>query len=307
MGSGSWSSSAWSSHASTVSSKPTASIFVKRSIDDYLNPKGIKFRESCDSDEHPNSCPIIVALDVTGSMGEIAGMIARKGLGIVFNEILDRKPVEDPQLMFMAVGDVLCDDAPLQVSQFESDNKIIEQLEKIYIEHGGGGNNSESYDLPWYFAAKHTKIDSWTKRHKKGYIFTIGDEMFPEEVSKDNLDKFIGDTVQSEVKSVDSLKMAEQMYHVFHIIIAEGNGVESMGLDTVKESWQKHLGQRAMVLDDANKLSELIVSTIQITEGADKAKVIASWDGSTSLSIAKAVSDLSPAVSVASSGGVVTL
>lgn len=51
-------------------------------------------------------------------MGMIADSLARDGLGILFNEILDRKPVTDPHLMFMAVSDAYCDNYPLQVSQF---------------------------------------------------------------------------------------------------------------------------------------------------------------------------------------------
>src|SRR5690606_25429877 len=119
----------------------------------------------------------------TGSMGEIAGILAREGLGTLVESILDRKPVSDPHIMVMGVGDSSCDHAPLQASQFEPDIRVAEQLKNIYLEGGGGGNRHESYTLPWYFAAEKTDIDC-VKHGKKGIIFTFGDEECPPELSR---------------------------------------------------------------------------------------------------------------------------
>ena len=150
-------------------------------------------RESRDSKDNPKSTPVIVALDVTGSMGMLADVIAREGLGVLFNAILDLKPISDPHVMFMGVGDANCDSAPLQVSQFEADNRIVEQLTQLFIEHGGGGNNFESYNLPWYFGARHTEHDSLIKRGKRGYLFTVGDEEAPEALTVAQIEEVIGD------------------------------------------------------------------------------------------------------------------
>lgn len=60
---------------------------------------------------------------------------------------------------------------------FEADIRIARQLEKLWLEKGGGGNCCESYTLPWYFAALHTAIDWFEKRGQKGYLFTVGDEL----------------------------------------------------------------------------------------------------------------------------------
>jgi hypothetical protein len=260
-------------------------------MNSLLDPKGVKIREARDSDEHPASTPIIIGVDVTGSMGMIAETIAKSSLGTIFQEILDRKPVTDPQLMFMAIGDVRHDSAPLQVSQFESDNRIVQQLEKIYVEHGGGGNSSESYDFPWYFAARHTAIDSWEKRQKKGYLFTIGDEEAPYGLDKSHLKEFLGEDSQQDYTAEELLKMAEQKYHVFHIIVEEGDHC-NYAKDATFSTWAKLMGQRALHMANYTKLGEIIVSAIQITEGADKKAVVDSWDGTTSVVVNKAVSGL---------------
>jgi hypothetical protein len=91
-----------------------------------LNPAKIKMRESRDSDDNLPSTPIIVGIDVTGSMGVLAETLVKRGLKPLFEEILDRKPVTDPHVMAMAIGDAWCDRAPLQVTQFEADISVAE-------------------------------------------------------------------------------------------------------------------------------------------------------------------------------------
>lgn len=293
MGSGRFAPSDWKDYTTTraYDAKTTDEIFDKRALTASLNPKGVKFRESCDSVDNPKSTPLILALDVTGSMGMIADTIAREGLPVLMKEIFDRKPISDPHVMFMGIGDAEYDRAPLQVSQFEADIRIAKQLEDLYLEHGGGGNQYESYALAWYFAAMHTKTDSFLKRKKKGYLFTFGDEYPTHSILKTSVQHFIGDTPQVDYSSEDLFTMASREWDVFHVIVEEGN-VAAGNPKHVLDAWQKILGQRAIPLSDHKKLAEVVVSTIQVNEGVDASKVIDSWDGSTAMVVQKAVKDL---------------
>ncbi len=268
MGSGSFDASAYRSFSASTVGKSTDEIYKSRSLNKLLDPKGVKIRESRDSADHPESTPVIVAIDVTGSMGMIADVLARQGLGTLFTEILDRKPIVDPHLMFMAVGDANCDHAPLQVSQFESDNRIVEQLTQIFLEGGGGGNEFESYNLPWYFAANHTEHDSLIKRGKRGYLFTVGDEEAPQALTTDQIKRVIGDTLEREMSPDEMLMEAQRKYDVFHIIIMEGSHASSYP-DRVFHSWKKMLGQHVIRLADHKKLAETVISTIEVVEGRD--------------------------------------
>ena len=47
---------------------------------EQMNPKGIVYRECRDSEAHPNSTPIQLYLDVTGSMGHIPHEMIKEGL-----------------------------------------------------------------------------------------------------------------------------------------------------------------------------------------------------------------------------------
>lgn len=181
MGSGSFKSSDWNNYSHSRGINASSShtqIYTNNTIHKDLNPLEMKnpFREACDSSEHPFSTPIIFAVDDTGSLGELAAVIAKEVFKEMMEELYSKSIVTDPQIMFMAVGDAFTDNYPLQVSQFESDIRIAEQLTNLYLEGNGGGNGGESYLLAWYFAARKTKIDSFSKRGKKGFLFTIGDE-----------------------------------------------------------------------------------------------------------------------------------
>ena len=278
MGTARWNPDDWDTYVKTSSKKAAKELF-SRSLHTDLDPKDVIFRESRDSDLNPLSTPIIVAVDNTGSMGMLAEILIRKGLGLMIEEIYLRKPVTDPHVMCMAVGDAWYDRAPLQVTQFEADMRLVKQLEKFWIEGGGGGNRWESYNLPWYFAATRTKCDAFSKRGRKGYLFTVGDEPPPPKMLAEHARKFLGAKIQDDLSSQEILAVASKKWNIFHIMIEEGGGFS----EHAQKEWRKLLGQRAIGLSDHEDLAELIVSTIQVNEGADLAAVASSWSGSTSL------------------------
>jgi hypothetical protein len=306
MGSARWDPDNWATYARSTTGRSTAGIFTRSNMDPDLDPVRIKLRESRDSAVNPASNAIIVGLDVTGSMGMIADALARRGLGVLMEELLARKPVSDPHLMAMGVGDAWCDRAPLQVTQFEADIRIAEQLEKIYLEHGGGGNSFESYNLPWYFAATRTSIDCFEKRGRKGYLFTVGDEEPPPALLSAHARRFLGAGPQTDIATADLLAMVSRTYQVFHVVVEEGNHARAH-LPEVLGEWTTLLGQRVLRLADHTKLAEVVVSAIQVSEGVDPDAVAGSWSGSTAMVVKHAVGALTAAAGGRGSSGMVRL
>lgn len=294
MGSGRWDPADWKSYTSSTAGKSRAAVFARGSIDPAFDPRSIVVRESRDSDSNPTSNAIIVAFDETGSMGEIPDAFVRKGLGVMVEEILSRKPVSDPHVMIMGVGDAWTDHAPLQVTQFEADIRIAEQLRNIYLEGAGGGNGYESYNLPWYFAARKTRIDCFEKRAKKGYLFTIGDEPPPPNLLADHVRELFGDRLERDMDSREVLTMASRMYEVFHIVVEQGSYFKSSP-KIVSTAWAELLGPRVLYLKDFHRLAEVIVSAIELTEGRDHDTVTNSWSGDTALVVSHALNGLVPA------------
>jgi len=294
MGIGRFSPADWDSFTTTRTAGRARSAIFAKGLAPAMDPKLIKggVRESRDSADNPASTPIIVGLDVTGSMGMIAESIARDGLKTLFSEIYDRKPVSDPHIMFAGIGDARCDRAPLQVSQFEADIRIAEQLVDLWLEGGGGGNSCESYSLPWYFAAMHTSTDAFEKRRKKGFLFTIGDEEPPAVLTAAELVRVLG-TGQRDFSTAELLDLATRQWEVFHVIVEEGSHCRVGNLDTVVHKWRTLLGQRALRLADHTKLPEVIVSALQVAEGMDPAAVAKTWSRETALVVRHAVGGLS--------------
>jgi hypothetical protein len=229
-------------------------------------------------------------------MNRVLASVIQDGLPIFAEEVYSRKPVTDPHLMFMGIGDPLCDNSPLQVTQFEADIRIGDQLQKMWLENGGGGNHEEGYALAWYFAAFHTSIDSLEKREKKGFLFTIGDDGPTTKVSKEQIKKLFGDTVEKDYTSAELLAIVSRKYEVFHLMLTGGSHTPA-----VVSSWRALLGERAIVLTNHSKIGEVIVSLLQVLSGVEKEEVVASWDGTTSVVVNQAIKNISSTIDASSS------
>lgn len=232
--------------AQNYSSKSVNEIFKQRSTSNQMDPKGAKMREARDSEEHPNSVPIILALDVTGSMGVIPRQLIIDGLPTIMGTIIEAG-IPDPQLLFLAIGDHKCDEAPLQVGQFESGDELLDQwLTKVWVEGNGGGNGGESYALAHYFAAFHTVTDSFEKRKQKGYLFTIGDEPVHKEYPSRMLKNLMGTTgvETKDYTAAELLAEAQKTYNVYHLHLSHSYG----GEDRVANGWRELLGDNLIVV-----------------------------------------------------------
>ncbi|MGN0352681.1 MAG: hypothetical protein ACI4ES_13605 [Roseburia sp.] len=278
MGRGSYTAADWQKlkNSRNITADSNASeLFQKSKIEEKFNPRYINVRESCDSEDSPEATPIILGFDVTGSMGYLAEEIAKNALNETITYLYEKQPVTNPHVLVAAIGDSKSDEAPLQVTQFEADIRIAEQLLDLWLEGRGGGNGGESYSLAWYFADRHTKIDSFEKRNKKGFLFTIGDEPCHGDLSHNEILRVFDDQNES-VSSKELFEKASEKYEIFHIILKNSyNSVEQM-----KKSWEDIIGKRYAVVNAANVncISQIITSIMQIVNGVDKNEVMNQWD-----------------------------
>jgi len=240
-------------------------------IHEDVDPTKIKngIRESRDSDDHPNSCPIAVFLDVTGSMSNSPKKVMDEFPQLMATIIKDAG-IEDPHLLFGAIGDAYCDRAPFQVSQFEADNKTEEQISHFLLEGGGGSNRHESYDLAMYFLARMTSCDAWEKRGEKGFAFIVQDEPPPPHLPKEHVKSVFGQTIQDDISFAEIIKEAEEKWNIFILRLQ----TTSMGSDAnITKQWKKFFGQNVIDLPNEKSICGLIATILAQQTGADVDKV----------------------------------
>lgn len=245
-------------YSSDLRGKPASTWRAHPSLD----PKGVRVRESRDSAEHPKSTPIAVFFDVTGSMGSVPQQMQSE-LSKLHGLLQRKRYVVDPQILFGAIGDADTDYVPLQVGQFESDNRMDEQLRSIFLEGNGGGQMSESYELAAYFMARHTATDAWDKRGRKGYLFVIGDETCKPRLRASYVRELIGDRVRADLDTDDLWEEVQQRWEVFFILPRHTAHFDN---PMVNRHWRRLLGERFLRLDQPTAVCDLIALTVGLFE-----------------------------------------
>jgi hypothetical protein len=268
MGSGIWSTDVYDAAAS-YRSATGASAFAYSDggatrVHPDLDPFGVTTRESRDSVEHPESVPIAVLFDVTGSMGGVPRTLQAK-LPELLGLVLRKGYAEHPHILFGAVGDATCDRAPLQIGQFESDNRMDDDLGKILLEGGGGGQMTESYELAMYFMARHTTMDRLEKRGGRGYLFMIGDELAYPKVKAREVRQIIGDDLAEDIAIEAMVAELTRLYDLYFIIPA---GAHYAADARLLRFWRRLLGQNVLHLDDPGAVCETIALTVGLAEEA---------------------------------------
>ena len=245
--------------------------YTARRLDKALDPKNFKVRECCNSEEHPNTIPVILALDVTGSMGEACSEVAA-ALGSITTGLYEK--FKDVEFCIMGIGDLAYDHAPIQMSQFESDIRIAESLDKVWMEKGGGGNNFESYTAAWYMGLHHTKLDCW-KQGRKGIIITMGDEPLNPYLPVQYLKGVLSScTAQADVETGELYKEASEKFDIFHIAVDSVHDSYSWYQGRIERSFGPLLGDRLKVSDIQNLAKTIEQCITEAVSGIADAPVV---------------------------------
>jgi hypothetical protein len=288
MGHGSYNAADWSRLKSSkgINAQSTASdIFSGNSAQEKYLPRFITTRESRDSADSPAATPIIIGFDSTGSMGYLAAEIAKNSLNRTATMILEKRPVTDPHIMCAAFTSPVSG-IPMQVTQFEADIRVAEQLLDFVL----AGGNRYSYDsLVWYFALRHTSTDCFEKRHKKGFLFCIGDEDGDDGngfiLSSDEIKEVFGDENAPNFKTQNLARLVSERYEVFHIITGSY-------LKSALKTWEPLLPGRNAVIKPENieNLAEVMISLMQMAGGMSREDALSQWSGAAKDVVAGALS-----------------
>jgi hypothetical protein len=232
-------------------------IGIINALDKNLDPKRWKDENLTCESLHP----IIFALDVTGSMGDWTKIIYDK-LPMFYGQIIMQKYLEDPAISFCAIGDVMTDEAPLQVAEFGQGKGLDQVLSKLYLEGGGGGNKHESYDLAANFYLNHVDLCN----SEIPFFFVTGDEAFWEEEKAEHIQKVFGHGIKEKsIETSQIWKKLMEKYNVFH--------VKKPFFDPKQDSknedqWSKALGkERILHIKTPKACIDVMLGAIAITSG----------------------------------------
>jgi hypothetical protein len=259
MGYGSYSYEAHQAITTSRAGQSAAAVFKGTVVDPKMDPKGVKYRESRDSKDNPDSLGIVFALDISGSMSSIPVDIATKQLPGFMKLLTDAK-VASPQVLFAALTDVTGDGRPLQVGQFETTAELMDQwLTRCSLKGGG----DELYELAFHFFARHTAMDCWEKRQRKGYLFMTGDEPSNTTLSGALVKRWLGTDLQ-DMPLADVITDVRRTFHPFFIAPDRKRGAG------ISAFWTPYLSESFIVLDDPADTCAAAAGLVALGEGAVK-------------------------------------
>jgi hypothetical protein len=187
-------------------------------------------------------------------MGQTAVTVARS-INNVMTEMYGK--VKDVEFMIMGIGDLAYDEAPIQISQFESDVRIVEQMDQVFFEFGGGGNSYESYTAAWYMGARHCSLDAW-KRGGRGIIITMGDEELNPYLPKAGLHAATGDDLQGDIETPALYEEVKDKFDVYHINVEHRGYVAA----DITRSWKALLDDDHYYSVAVNDVTNTIIDII---------------------------------------------
>lgn len=253
--SGDWEPGPWTGH-DFKSAKQQYDIHVGRSYSEALSTNKAPEELILTSVFTESKAPLVVACDVTGSMGESPATIFSKCpyLDLEGKEYLG----EDMAICFAAIGDAYTDTYPLQIRPFVRGLELKTQLEELIIEGNGGGQTRESYDLAALYFSQHANLPNAIHPI---FIF-IGDEGLYDFVNPEQAARWAKTEVQQRMSYQDVLAALKQKFSVYIIrqpYSKTGTDEMSDADKVIHAQWAAALGEDHIAfLPDAARVVDVI-------------------------------------------------
>ena len=174
--------------------------------------------------------PLIIAIDVTGSMADWPFEIFDR-LPLLYNTLSQYR--EDLEICFAAIGDAAVDRWPLQVTTFASCFDLEQLLAALYGE-GGGGDAPESYGLFAHWVNTHVEIPDLDE---PPFLIVFGDVTMHPFTSAEQIAIYLGDKLGSGVDAIEAWQQVSKTWNTWFLRRPTGR----VG-DSVDEQWGRAIG-----------------------------------------------------------------
>ncbi|PKN94246.1 MAG: hypothetical protein CVU44_07555 [Chloroflexi bacterium HGW-Chloroflexi-6] len=194
--------------------------------------------------------PIIVAVDVTGSMASWPAEIFDR-LPLLFNTLSQYRP--DVEICFAAIGDAAVDHWPLQVTTFASGFDLEQLLGSIYGE-GGGGDAPESYGLFANWVNTHVEAP---KAEEMPFLIVFGDITMHKTVPAGQIGHYLGDKTQ-DMDAIAEWQRVAKKWNTWFLRRPTGKPG-----DQVDEQWSEAIGaQKIIRIEDEQRAVDYAMGLI---------------------------------------------
>lgn len=185
--------------------------------------------------------PLVVAVDVSGSMSHWPGVIFEK-LPVLYNEAKLHLP--EVEISFCAVDDTC---HMVQVCDFRRGKDLEEGINAIRP-----CGQDEYFEMALYYYARHCS----TPKAKKGLFVVCGNEPFRPEISPGHILQYFGEKVAAPVKTADVIKEVQKKFDLYMLYVPTIDGIVE---------WEKALGkQMVFKLDDPQRIVDCIIGLCAI-------------------------------------------
>ena len=176
--------------------------------------------------------PLVVAVDVTGSMKSWPGEIFDR-LPLLYQTLSQYRP--DLQISFVAIGDAECDKYPFQVTDFTDGYLTEKALGAIYGEGGGNDDPAESFGLlAWYLNQRVSIPDDLDE---KPFVILFADVTMQPKVTPAMMKKVFGLKGQ---QSADAIAMWQRVCRTWDVHLLSRPG--RLPYDQVDSQWAEAIG-----------------------------------------------------------------
>ncbi|MBM3153256.1 MAG: hypothetical protein FJZ96_13810 [Chloroflexi bacterium] len=176
--------------------------------------------------------PLIVAIDVTGSMASWPFEIFDR-LPLLFNTLSQYRP--DLEICFAAIGDAAVDRWPLQVTTFASGFDLEQLLGSLFGE-GAGGDAPESYGLFAHWVNTHVEIENAADMP---FLIVFGDVHMHPSIPRAQVMKYLGDDPQADVDAIDEWRKLTKRWNTWFLRRPSGKRG-----DQVDQQWAEAIGEQ---------------------------------------------------------------
>lgn len=176
--------------------------------------------------------PIIIAIDVTGSMANWPAEIFDR-LPLLYNTLSQYRP--DVEICFAAIGDAGVDTWPLQVTTFANGFDLEQLLSSLYGE-GGGGDAPESYGLFAQWVNTHVEVPNAAE---PPFLIVFGDAQMHPQIHKDQVEQYLGDKIAKNLNTMDVWHQVGKKWNTWFLRRPTGGKG-----DEVDKQWGKALGEQ---------------------------------------------------------------